>query len=239
MRKLMALILLLLLPLLTACGAAESEEPFSAKFTIRPEEEPTDVYYDLTYNEETRQLRSDALDAAAVRTLFAQSLFGDEGKTAIRWVSPVRYTLTGRYTSEDARTVSDLAASLRHISGFPDMRPSADDEGNLRIHFEPSAEIVFLPAVDEAGRIQSVQISIPSDWDTAKRSAALHRNLMRACGFFYTSSAALDSVLSGETPSAMLSDADYLLLETLYGSIEPGDTKESCLEKLDRDLRGE
>ena len=239
MRKACALILPLLLLILTACGNTEAEEPFSAAFTIRPEQKPTEVYFDVTYNSETQQLRSDALNADAVRALFAQSLFGSEGETAVRWISPVRYTLAGKYTDEDSRTLADLASSLAHVSGFPSVRETTVGDGNLHIRFDDVSSIQFQPATDAAGRIQSVQITIPYEWDAAQRSAALHQSIMRACGFFYTTQTPLDSVLSSDLPAASLSDADYLLLETLYGSIEPGETKDACLEKLDRDLRGE
>ena len=234
------LMLLALLPVLTSCGDTASEEPFSAAFTIRPEQEPTEVYFDVTYTGETQQIRSDALDADALRALFAQSLFGAEGEAAVRWASPVRYALAGAFTPEDAQTLSAVAASLTRVSGFPSIRETAAaNDAALLVRFDETEQVQFLPETDEKGRILSVQITIPADWDAPQRAAALYRYAMRACGFFYTVQTPLDTVLSADMPADMLTDADYILLEALYGSIEPGDAKTVCLEQFDQTLSAE
>lgn len=235
MRKGLILIPIVLLAL-AGCGGGE-EELFSARYTIRPEPEPTQVYFDVTYTDETQVIRSDAMDADAVCALFSQALFGTQDGAAVRWVSPVRYAAVGAYTAEDTQAVADFVSALSHVSGFPAVQAVSMRDANLLIRFENTDQVQFKHSTDAHGRILSADITIPSDWDAAQRSAAVNRYGMRACGFFYSVRTPLDSVLSDSVPAASLTDADYMLLEGLYGSIEPGEEKAVCLQKFSESLQ--
>lgn len=234
MRKGFLLLSAVLLVGLSACGAPAEEEPFSAAFTIRPEPSATEVFFDTSYAGETQVVRSDALDESALRTLFVQALFGTGGETAARWTTTVQYALTGAAKAEDEKNVADLAANLAHISGFPVVRETSPDSANLHIRFDDTQTPQFRPQIDDSGRIQSVQITIPASYDVLQRRAALNEALMRACGFLYTAQTPLDSVLSKEKPAASLTDADWTLLEVLYGYLEPGDAKDVALSAFAR-----
>ncbi|MBQ7541634.1 MAG: hypothetical protein IJT44_05015 [Clostridia bacterium] len=239
MRKAAVLFLCLLLPALAACGAAEEEEPFSAAFTIRPEPTLTAVYYDTSYVGETRVLPGDTLDAGVLRALFLEALFGEEAQYAVRWTSDVQYALSGSFADHDAQTVSDIADALDRVDGFPGIRETTADRANVRIVFTDAAQVQFLPETDAAGRILSVQITVPSSWDGARRAAALHQTMMRACGFFYTVQTPLESVLRQDSPADALTEADRILLDALYGGVEAGDGEDVCMEKFDQALAAE
>ena len=234
MRNRPALLLCVLLLGLTACGAPIEEEPFSAAFTIRPEPELTEVYFDTSYAEETQILYDDALNADQLRALFAQALFGADAAIAVRWVSPVRYVLRGSFTADDAQTVSDLAADLKTVPAFPGIRETTADDANLEIRFSEAGQVRFSPKTDGSGRILSAQITIPQTLESAQRKAALYQSILRACGFFFTAHTPLESVLSEDTPAAALTEADWAMLHVLYGSIEPGESEDVCLQKFDQ-----
>ena len=235
MRKFSILILCLVLLLCAAsCGKATEEEPFSAAFTIRPPESLTEVFFDTSYAGNTRVLRDDTLDYDALRALFIDSLLGSEADGhAARWSTSILYALEGEFTTQDAQTMSDLSMELARIIGFPGMRETTSANANVHIRFERADGAQVIPYTDADGHIRSVQITVPSSYLPAQRSAALRQRIMHACGFFHTAQTALDSVLA-ERPASDLREADYILLSILYGGVEAGDDKKACLAAFER-----
>lgn len=239
MRKLFIPILCLALLLCAvSCGKAAEEEPFSAAFTIRQQESLTEVFFDTSYVGETQVVRDDALDFGALRELYIGGLFGDETERASRWNTPLLYALQGDFNTQDAQTLSELSMELARVSGFPGMRETAAADANVHIRFQKADKPQFLYDADVNGRIRSVEIIVPASYLPAQRSAAVRQYVMRGCGFFQTVQTTLDSVLS-ETPASDLSEADFILLNIFYGSVEPGADKAACLAAFEQYFKQE
>ena len=229
MRKLfIGLLCLVLLLCAASCGQAADNEPYSAAFTIRPPESLTEVFFDTPYvKDETRVIRDDALDYDALRSLFLDGLFGEDGERAARWNAPLLVALEGAFTTQDAQTLSDLAMDLARVDGFPGMRETNPADANVRIRFDAASSPQMLYDADVNGRIRSVEITVPSAYLPVQRAATMRQYLMRGCGFFYTAQTSLDSVLA-ERPASDLTDADFILLGILYGGVESGADKNAC-----------
>lgn len=234
MRKPFVILLCLALLLCAAsCGKAAEEEPFSAAFTIRPEESLTEVFFDTSYAGETKILRDDTLDYDALRALFMDSLFDEDTAHAARWSTALLYALEGEFTTQDAQVLSELSMDLARVNGFPGMRETTSGNANVHIRFEKASAPQVFPFTDEEGHIRSVQITIPSAYLPAQRSASVRRYMMHACGFFHSAQTTLDSVLS-DRPASDLQEADYILLNILYSCVEAGDDKDACLAAFER-----
>ena len=230
MRKASILILCLVLLLCAAaCGKAAEEEPFSAAFTIRPPESLTEVFFDTSYTApETQVIRDDTLDYDALRALYIEGLFGEETESTVRWSTPLLYALEGEFTTQDAQVLSELTMELARVNGFPGMRETTSANANVHIRFAKADKPDFRYTADEHGRIRTVNITVPASFMPAQRSAAVRQYMMRGCGFLQTVETTLDSVLA-EKPASDLSDADFILLNVLYGGTEPGADKAACL----------
>lgn len=234
MRKLFLVSLCLVLLLCAAsCGEAPEEEPFSAAYTIRPEEPLTEVFFDTSYVGETQVVHDDALDFEALRALFIGGLFGEDTERASRWDTPLLYALEGEFTSQDAQVASELAMELARVDGFPGMRETTAADANVHIRFVKADSPQFLHNTDVNGRIRSVEITIPAAYMPAQRSAAVRQYMMRGCGFFRTVPTTLDSVLA-ENPAADLTDADFMLLNILYTGVETGADEAACLAAFEQ-----
>ena len=216
-----------------SCGKTAEEEPFSAAFTIRQPESLTEVFFDTSYTGETQVIRDDTLDFDALRALFIGSLFDEQTGCAARWNTTLQFALEGDFTMQDSQTLSDLAMELARIDGFPGLRETTAANANIRIRFQKADKPQFLYDADENGRIRSVEITVPAAYLPAQRSAAVRQYMMRGCGFFRTVPTTLDSVLA-ENPATDLRDADFLLLNILYGSVEPGADKNTCLAAFEQ-----
>ena len=235
MRKVSILFLCLVLLLCAAsCGKAAEEEPFSAAFTIRPPESLTEIFFDTSYTApETQVIRDDALDYDALRTLYIDGLFGEQTESAVRWSTPLLYALEGEFTTQDSQILSELAMELARVNGFPGMRETTSANANVHVRFERADKPEFRYAADEHGRIRTVEITVPASFMPAQRSAAVRQYMMRGCGFLQTVETTLDSVLA-EKPASNLTDADFILLNVLYGGTEPGADKAACLAAFEQ-----
>ena len=238
MRKLCIGALCIVLLLCTAACGQTVDEPYSAAFTIRPPESLTAVYFDTPYVSETFVVRDDALDYNALRELYIGSLFGAETEYAARWSTPLLYALEGEFTTQDAQTMSALAVELARTDGFPGMRETAAADANVHIRFQKSDTPLFRYDADASGRIRSVEITVPSAYLPVQRNAIVRQYMMRGCGFFQTVQTTLDSVLA-QRPASDLRDADFILLNILYGGVEPGADKAACLAAFDQFFSGE
>lgn len=228
MRKAIILLLCFVLLLCAAsCGKAAEEEPFSADFTIRPQQTLTEVFFDTSYVGETQVVRDDALDFDALRALFLEGLFGEGTEQAARWSTPLLYALEGEFTAQDAQILSELTMELARVDGFPGMRETNASDANVHIRFAKADTPDFRYSADEHGRIRTVEITVPAAYLPAQRSAVVRQYMMRGCGFFQTVQTTLDSVLA-EKPASDLRDADFILLNILYGGVEPGADKAAC-----------
>lgn len=236
MRKLLILLLCLVLLLCAAsCGSAADNEPYSAAFTIRPPESLTEVFFDTPYAGETNVYRDDALDYDALRSLFIDGLFGEDTERAARWSAPLLYAMEGAFTTQDAQTLSDVAMELARVDGFPGMRETTPSNANVHIRFQKADRPQLEYDADVNGRIRSVTITVPGNYLPVQRNAVVRQYMMRGCGFFQTVQTTLLSVLA-EKPASDLSDADFILLNILYGGVEAGADKAACLAAFDRYL---
>lgn len=234
MRKVFLLILCLALPLCAAsCGKTAEEEPFSAAFTIRQPTQPTEVFFDTSYTGETQVVRDDTLDYNALRALYIEGLFSAQTQSAVRWNTALLYALEGDFSTQDAKVMSDLAIELVRVNGFPGMRETTSENANVHIRFAKADKPDFRYTADEHGRMRSATILIPAAYLPAQRSAAVRQYMMRACGFLQTVQTEMDSVLA-ENPASDLSDADFILLNVLYGIVEPGADKTACLTAFEQ-----
>ncbi len=233
MRKLFIPVLCLVLLCTVSCGKAEEEEPFSAAFTIRPQESLTEVFFDTSYVGETHVVRDDALDYTALRALYIDGLFDAQTEHAARWNTPLLYALEGDFTAQDSQILSELAMDLARVDGFPGLRETTAADANVHIRFTKADNPAFLYDSDVNGRIRDVEITVPAAYLPAQRSAAVRQYMMHGCGFFRTVQTPLDSVLA-ENPASDLTEADYILLNILYGGVEPGADRGACLAAFDK-----
>lgn len=233
MRKLYLFVpVLALLICAASCGTAAQEEPFSAAFTIRPPESLTEVYFDTSYAGETQIVRDDALDFDALRALYIGGLFGEETEHAARWNSRLQVALEGDFSAQDSQMLSELAMELTRVDGFPGLRETNAAQANVHIRFVKADKAQFRYDADADGRIRSAEITVPATYLSAQRGAAVRQYMMRCCGFTQTVQTTLDSVLA-EHPAADLTQADFILLNILYGSVDPGADKTVCLAAFD------
>ena len=236
--KKLALLCLVLLLCLSACSLrAEEEEPFSAAFTIRPRESATEVYYDVPLPSESVPAVGTTLPDADhtlrledLRSLMTQSMFGEKADAvACLWTTQVRYTLRGDFTEDDRTALSSMAQDLVQIAAFPGMRETEDKTANVIVRFTdaPTAQLTY--QVDANKNVTSGEITIPSVLPASRRDALLQEKMFRLFGFFYAADTPLDSVLA-EKPAASLTEADLIVLETVYGQFQAGMTRDDAVK---------
>ena len=234
MKKKLIVLCVVPLLLLAACGKAEEEEPFSAAFTIRPPESLTEVYYEVPMPNETGSgttLPSDAntLRLQDLQELMSQSMFGEkEDASVCLWTQQVRYTLEGSFTEDDRTALTNMAQTLMQIAPFPGIRETDAKSANVIVHFADVSDAQFTYTADANGAITAGQMTIPSALSSWQRSALLEKTMFRLFGFFYKTDTHLSSVLA-EEPAASLTEADLIVLETVYGQLQPGMTKDDAV----------
>ena len=219
---------------LSACSLqmTEDEEPFSAAFTIRPPESLTEVYYDIPLSTENGEQPGTTLPDADhtlrledLRGLMTQSVFGENADaTVCLWQKQICYTLEGSFTEEDRAALTGMAQTLVQISPFPGMRETTADSANVTVHFTDTDKAQFTCTTDANGVITSGQITIPSSLPTWQRSALLEEKMFRLFGFPNAVQTPLESVLA-QKPASTLTEADLIVLETVYGHMQPGMTQ--------------
>ena len=241
------LLLLLCLPILfAACGlqsADEEEEPFSADFTIRPPESLTDVYYEIPLSTEADEKvlstgttipeGASTMRYEDLRDMMRQAMFTSVSDAAAAlWTQPVRYTLEGSFTEEDSSFMNDLATDLIQITSFPGLRETTPKEANVIVHFADVPEAQFTYTKSSGGAITQGQITIPSGVPAWQREKLIAEKMFRLFGFFYPVNTPLESVLA-EEGADYLTQADLILLEVVYGQMEPGMAKADCIQRFD------
>ena len=237
MKKLILPCLVLLLCLSACSFQAEEEEPFSAAFTIRPPESLTEIYYEIplpsgespdtytTLPDADHTLRLDDL-----RSLMEQSMFGTKpDATVSMWTTQIRYALDGSFTDDDSTALSDMAADLVQIAAFPGMREADAKTANVTVCFDDVQKAQLSYDIGANGEILSGEITIPSALPAYQRSALLQEKMFRLFGFFHDAQTTLDSVLA-EEPAASVTEADLVILESVYGQFSPGMTKDAANE---------
>lgn len=242
-------LLLCLTPLLllSACSilASPDDEPFSAEFTIRPPESLTEVFFDIPVPSETTQLEQtlpthtsvtpvteipdvNTLPLQDLRDLMTQAMFDDSADaSAALWTNQIRYTLVGSFTQEDQTALSDMASDLVQISAFPGLRETDADSANVVVQFTDAsaASSRFERASD--GVIVSGEVTIPAAASPAERKAMLQEKMFRLFGFPNAVQTSLDSVLA-QHPASYMTEADLIVLETVYQQMTPGMDKAAC-----------
>ena len=227
---------LILLLCLTACSLqSEEEEPFSAAFTIRPKETLTEVYYEIPLSTDPGEISGTTLPDADhtlrledLRSLMTQSVFAGKADAVVHlWTEQIRYTLDGDFTDDDRNVLSGLAADLVQISAFPGMRETDAQNASVVVHFADADKAQFTYTLDADGAVTAGQITIPSSLPAWQRGALLEENMFRLFGFFYDAQTSLDSLLA-EEPADAVTEADLILLETVYGQMQSGMTKDDA-----------
>ena len=229
--------------LLGLCGCSlfsnPDDEPFSAAFTIRTTAKPTEVFFDVPYSEtrvseaDTKTYRSDALNFTALRNLFVTSIFsGAEDATAHLWKSQIRYSMQGNYTAWDTDAISGVSRDLVGVAGFPGMRATSENDANVFIRFTSDVQGSVSVDVDDSGVIRSGTVVIPQRLSNDQRQALIEQSLVRLCGLPNTVETTLDSVLS-RNPASSITEVDLILLDILYGEIQPGMTRDMAQHAFD------
>ena len=244
MKKMAALMMAALL--FTLCGCSifsfssdDEEQSFSAEYTIRTTAKPTEVFFDVPYSESviteeaTRAYRSDALDFTELRQLFSDSVFADSDDTLHMWQNQIRYCIEGATSSADTNELSEISRELISVSGFPGMRETTQSDANVYIRFTDDVKSSVTLETDSSGVVHSGTIIIPNVLPTDKRKALLEQSVMQLCGFEDTVHTQLDSVLRIDAPSDSLTEVDLILLDILYGEMQPGMTRSACLYIFD------
>ena len=148
-----------------------------------------------------------------------------------RWQSPIRYTLLGDFTQEDAETVSEFSQWLNTVEGFPGMAEAEDGlQANLSIYFCNGQELTermgshFSNAdgavtfwYDGENAIYDAIICIRSDIGQQLRNSVILEELYNGLGPIQDTSLRTDSIIYAEfsQPQA-LTAVDELILRLLY-----------------------
>ena len=241
MKKTVICIILTVLMCLCGCSLFSSpeDEPFSAAFTIRTTAKPTEVYFDVPYSESfvfegaTSTYSSDALNFRDLRSLFAASVFTNADDTVHLWQSQIRYCMSGSYTAWDTDAVTSVARDLVSVTRFPGMRETAEKDANVIIRFTQDTQASVSYETDGAGVMRTGTIVIPQRLPNDQRQALIEQSVMQLCGFLHTADTPLDSVLNKDKPASSLTEVDLILLDILYGEIQPEMSRDACLHAFD------
>lgn len=162
-----------------------------------------------------------------------------------KWVDPVRYCVYGDLTAEDAAILEGFVQWLNTIEGFPGMEPAPEDTpANLRIHFCPQEEMLWLMGPEFAGmdgavtfwyendQIYDAIICIRSDLDQHLRNSVIQEELYNALGPIQDTSLREDSIIFADySEPQQLTAMDELILKLLYHpDLQCGMTARQCEE---------
>lgn len=187
----------------------------------------------------------------ALKSEYSSSGAVGESIPAIKWQSPVYYSLSGPYTEEDLAKLEAMTARMNQVSGFPGIYPvQAGQQANLEIEFLSQSEMNSYPGHYIPGlqgyahvswflpsfRISSGGIAYLTEMDQYTRNSVICEELIQAMGMLNDSEKYPDSIFYQYGSSVQWpSDLDWKIMELLYDpAIRPGMGEAECRQVLSR-----
>lgn len=147
-----------------------------------------------------------------------------------KWDIPIRYILHGDWTDEDIVVLSEFAAWLNTIEGFPGISETKDPgNATLRIHFCSQSEMLSLMGDDYVGmdgavtfwymdnKIYDEIICYRTDLDQYLRNSVILEEIYNGLGPVQDTMLRPDSIIYSEfSEPQCLTQIDQLLLKLLY-----------------------
>ena len=147
-----------------------------------------------------------------------------------KWISPIYYRLNGDPTEADIRVMTDFAAWLNTVEGFPGMvEAQAPDEANLQIHFCTQEDMLALMGQDFTdmdgavtfwyldNAIYDAIICCRTDLDQQLRNSAILEEIYNGLGPIQDTDLRPDSIIYSEYAEPQeLTEIDALILKLLY-----------------------
>ncbi len=147
-----------------------------------------------------------------------------------KWISPIYYRLNGDPTEADIRVVTDFAAWLNTVEGFPGMvEAQAPDEANLQIHFCTQEDMLALMGQDFTdmdgavtfwyldNAIYDAIICCRTDLDQQLRNSVILEEIYNGLGPIQDTDLRPDSIIYSEYAEPQeLTEIDALILKLLY-----------------------
>ena len=147
-----------------------------------------------------------------------------------KWISPIYYRLNGDPTEADIRVVTEFAAWLNTVEGFPGMvEAQAPDEANLQIHFCTQEDMLALMGQDFTdmdgavtfwyldNAIYDAIICCRTDLDQQLRNSVILEEIYNGLGPIQDTDLRPDSIIYSEYAEPQeLTEIDALILKLLY-----------------------
>ena len=231
------LTLLFLIVLLAGCGdfpeavattaptpeTSPSTQPSVAETTVVTESAHSPLFVEgLAVEDVIRYFNEVCLDAEIINSGNASLLQ--------KWISPIYYRLNGDPTEADIRVMTDFAAWLNTVEGFPGMvEAQAPDEANLQIHFCTQEDMLALMGQDFTdmdgavtfwyldNAIYDAIICCRTDLDQQLRNSAILEEIYNGLGPIQDTDLRPDSIIYSEYAEPQeLTEIDALILKLLY-----------------------
>ena len=168
-----------------------------------------------------------------------------------KWDGSISYALLGTPTDADRAVVSNMAATLNGISGFPGMYETSNpDNANLKIYFVTESEMLEILGNNFSGcdggvtfwyngnnAIYKGDICIRTDLDQYVRNSVIQEEIYNGLGPVQDTDLRSDSLIySGYSTPQQMTQVDLLIVKLLYHpDIKCGMSATEC-EKVIRKL---
>ena len=252
MSRTISLFLLVVLLTFSGCNSAAPEITLPpvvsetlAPTVAMPTETPTEVptlpphseYYlpDVTADDVVQYFNEVCLNAEFVNS-------GDPSFLQ-RWEEPIVFTIHGDWTPEDRKVLTDFAAWLNTVEGFPGISEAEEVwQSNLDIYFCTQKELIDRMGDQFYGTdgavtfwydrdvIYNAIICVRTDLDQELRNSVILEELYNGLGPIQDTDLRPDSIIySGFSQPQELTPMDQLILKLLYHPLlEPGMNAQSC-----------
>lgn len=155
---------------------------------------------------------------------------GGDPSRVQKWTNPIRYVLQGEPTTEDMAVLTEFAAWLNTVEGFPGIQTADSPEtANLRIHFTDQEELLSILGSDysdvdggvtfwyENDEIFDAVICIRTDLDQYLRNSVILEEIYNGLGPAQDTELRPDSIIYQQySEPQSLTETDELILKLLY-----------------------
>lgn len=162
--------------------------------------------------------------------LDAEFVNSGDASVVQKWVMPIRFLVQGSPTEEDLTILSDFAAWLNTIEGFPGISETQEYvDANLRIHFCDQDELLLIMGDQFTGmdgavtfwyendEIYDATICYRTDLDQELRNSVILEELYNGLGPIQDTWLREDSIIyAGYSEPQELTAVDELVLKLLY-----------------------
>lgn len=220
-------------------------KPANGKAPNIPEEEKPE-HSDI-YNE--NYTVDDVLKYFEEVVLTAEYSDSEQSRRVQKWLLPIYYSLEGDFTERDNEVLTDFAATLNSVRGFPGFYPATNGKkASVEIKFydgndlmaemgevvngERSDGIVQYWYLLDNSIIYAAKIGYDNGVSQKVRNSVIVEEIMNAIGFSNDTVLRHDSVIYEKyTENYTLSEMDLILLKLLYNPlIKPDMPKDECFD---------